>query len=180
VAESLAKQVFDVGFAIDHKDVGAQFPSPPGSACAGMIRGNVIMNSVNEPGSVTNSIVPPCCFTTMSWLKDSPSTVPSPAGFVVKNGLKIFSWMSVGIPVPLSRMRTSTLSPRFDRIVSVGMFEHVGPHQYQTFFKTISCLLTNEGVALVHSIGRMRGPDLTGAWIRKYIFPGGYILLFRR
>jgi carboxyl-terminal processing protease len=44
---------------------------------------------------------------------DSPSPVPSPAGFVVKNGLKIFSWMSDGMPVPLSRMRTSTLSPRF-------------------------------------------------------------------
>jgi cyclopropane-fatty-acyl-phospholipid synthase len=64
---------------------------------------------------------------------------------------------------------------QFDRIVSVGMFEHVGSRQYQTFFKTISRLLTNEGVALVHSIGRMRGPDVTSAWIRKYIFPGGHI-----
>jgi cyclopropane-fatty-acyl-phospholipid synthase len=64
---------------------------------------------------------------------------------------------------------------KFDRIVSVGMFEHVGPRQYQTFFKTISRLLTNEGVALVHSIGRMRGPDATSAWIRKNIFPGGHI-----
>jgi cyclopropane-fatty-acyl-phospholipid synthase len=64
---------------------------------------------------------------------------------------------------------------KFDRIVSVGMFEHVGPRQYQTFFKAISRLLTNEGVALVHSIGRMRGSDTTSAWIRKNIFPGGHI-----
>src|SRR5262249_21727626 len=64
---------------------------------------------------------------------------------------------------------------QFDRIVSIGMFEHVGPRQYQIFFKTISRLLTNEGVALIHSIGRMRGPDVTSTWIRKYIFPGGHI-----
>jgi cyclopropane-fatty-acyl-phospholipid synthase len=64
---------------------------------------------------------------------------------------------------------------QFDRIVSVGMFEHVGPRQYQIFFNTISRLLTNEGVALIHSIGRMRGPDVTSTWIRKYIFPGGHI-----
>src|SRR4029077_13211892 len=87
-AKLLAKQVFDVGFVIDHKDIGAQFPCLPDSACAGMTRGNVMMSSVDEPGSVTTSIVPPCCFTTMSWLMDSPSPVPSPAGFVVKNGLK--------------------------------------------------------------------------------------------
>ena len=68
---------------------------------------------MNLPSSVSTSIVPPCCFTMMSWLIDSPSPVPSPAGFVVKNGLKILSLMSGGMPVPLSRMRTSTLSPRF-------------------------------------------------------------------
>jgi cyclopropane-fatty-acyl-phospholipid synthase len=64
---------------------------------------------------------------------------------------------------------------KFDRIVSVGMFEHVGLRRYRTFFNTISRLLTNEGVALVHSIGRMQGPDVTSAWIRKHIFPAGYI-----
>src|SRR5262249_45161376 len=120
-AELLAKQMFDVGFVINHKDIGVQFLCPPASACYGMTRGNVIMNSVNEPGSVTTSIVPPCCFTTMSWLIDSPSPVPSPAGFVVKNGLKIFSWMSGRMPVPLSRIRISTLSPRlYVTAVSLG------------------------------------------------------------
>ena len=69
------------------------------------------MNSVYCPGSVSTSILPPCCFTMMSWLIDRPSPVPSPAGLVVKNGLNIFSFTSAGMPVPLSRMRISTVSP---------------------------------------------------------------------
>ncbi len=64
---------------------------------------------------------------------------------------------------------------RYDRIVSVGMFEHVGPPQYPTFFETVARLLEPSGVALVHSIGKMHGPAPTNSWIRKYIFPGGYI-----
>jgi cyclopropane-fatty-acyl-phospholipid synthase len=67
------------------------------------------------------------------------------------------------------------LDGRFDRIVSVGMFEHVGTPNYQAFFDRIAGLLTEDGVALIHSIGRMDGPGVTGAWIRKYIFPGGYV-----
>ena len=63
----------------------------------------------------------------------------------------------------------------FDRIVSVGMFEHVGRPNYQAYFDTIARLLTDEGVAVVHSIGRSDGPSLTQPWIAKYIFPGGYI-----
>ncbi len=62
----------------------------------------------------------------------------------------------------------------FDRIVSVGMFEHVGLGNFDTFFGKINSLLKPDGVALVHSIGRRSGPGSTGAWIRKYIFPGGY------
>jgi cyclopropane-fatty-acyl-phospholipid synthase len=64
---------------------------------------------------------------------------------------------------------------KFDRIVSVGMFEHVGTPHYATFFKQVSNLLKSDGIALLHSIGRMHGPDVTSSWIRKYIFPGGYI-----
>src|SRR3982075_4148991 len=77
-----------------------------------LVRGNTILNSVNIPGSVSTSMLPPCCFTMMSWLIDRPSPVPSPEGLVVKNGLNIFSFTSFG-PVPLSRIRISTLSPRF-------------------------------------------------------------------
>ncbi|MBU6463483.1 MAG: cyclopropane-fatty-acyl-phospholipid synthase family protein [Proteobacteria bacterium] len=64
---------------------------------------------------------------------------------------------------------------QFDRIVSVGMFEHVGAPQYRTFFEKVHDLMTDQGVAVLHSIGRMHGPELTSAWIRKHIFPGGYI-----
>jgi cyclopropane-fatty-acyl-phospholipid synthase len=63
---------------------------------------------------------------------------------------------------------------QFDRIVSVGMFEHVGIGQFDAFFGKIKTLLKDDGVALVHSIGRKGGPGQTGAWMRKYIFPGGY------
>jgi cyclopropane-fatty-acyl-phospholipid synthase len=63
----------------------------------------------------------------------------------------------------------------FDRIVSVGMFEHVGVDFYDRFFKRCAELLTDDGVMLLHSIGRSTGPDVTSPWIAKYIFPGGYI-----
>ena len=62
----------------------------------------------------------------------------------------------------------------YDRIVSVGMFEHVGAPQYETFFAKVRDLLAPKGVALLHSIGRADGPGITNPWIRKYIFPGGY------
>jgi len=63
----------------------------------------------------------------------------------------------------------------FDRIVSVGMFEHVGVDFYDTYFKRCADLLADDGVMLLHSIGRSDGPDVTNPWIAKYIFPGGYI-----
>jgi Cyclopropane fatty acid synthase and related methyltransferases len=63
----------------------------------------------------------------------------------------------------------------FDRIVSVGMFEHVGVNHYRTFFDKCAQLLTDDGVMLLHTIGRTSGPSVTNAFIRKYIFPGGYI-----
>jgi cyclopropane-fatty-acyl-phospholipid synthase len=63
----------------------------------------------------------------------------------------------------------------FDRIVSVGMFEHVGVDFYETYFRRCADLLTDDGVMILHSIGRSQGPDVTGPWIAKYIFPGGYV-----
>jgi cyclopropane-fatty-acyl-phospholipid synthase len=63
----------------------------------------------------------------------------------------------------------------FDRIVSVGMFEHVGVNHYDTFFQKSAQLLANEGVMVLHTIGRSEGPNVTSPWISKYIFPGGYI-----
>jgi cyclopropane-fatty-acyl-phospholipid synthase len=67
------------------------------------------------------------------------------------------------------------VSGPFDRIVSVGMFEHVGVDFYETFFRRCAELLTDDGVMMLHSIGRSEGPDVTNPWITKYIFPGGYI-----
>jgi cyclopropane-fatty-acyl-phospholipid synthase len=64
---------------------------------------------------------------------------------------------------------------RFDRIVSVGMFEHVGVGFYDTFFRRCAALLEDDGVMLLHAIGRSEGPNVTNPWIAKYIFPGGYI-----
>ena len=63
---------------------------------------------------------------------------------------------------------------RFDRIVSVGMFEHVGPAHYRTFFAKCRDLLTDDGVMLLHTIGRMGAPGVTDDFTMKYIFPGGY------
>ena len=63
---------------------------------------------------------------------------------------------------------------RYDRVVSVGMFEHVGARHYRAFFRKVKSLLKDDGVALLHSIGRMAPPGTTNPWLRKYIFPGGY------
>ncbi|MEK1925978.1 MAG: cyclopropane-fatty-acyl-phospholipid synthase family protein [Rhizobium giardinii] len=62
----------------------------------------------------------------------------------------------------------------FDRIVSVGMFEHVGVHHYDEFFKKLNALMPDDGVAVLHSIGHMSPPGMASAWLRKYIFPGAY------
>jgi cyclopropane-fatty-acyl-phospholipid synthase len=64
---------------------------------------------------------------------------------------------------------------RFDRIVSVGMFEHVGQAQFNQFFRACANMLSDDGAMLLHTIGRLGGPGVTDAFTRKYIFPGGYI-----
>ncbi|UUP19033.1 SAM-dependent methyltransferase [Nitratireductor thuwali] len=68
-----------------------------------------------------------------------------------------------------------SLTGPFDRIVSVGMFEHVGINHYRTFFDKCARLLRDDGVMLLHTIGRTSGPSITNPFIRKHIFPGGYI-----
>tara|TARA_Y100000590_G_scaffold24156_1_gene27510 strand:+ start:159 stop:1346 length:1188 start_codon:yes stop_codon:yes gene_type:complete len=66
------------------------------------------------------------------------------------------------------------LNEKFDRIVSVGMFEHVGRKFYKKYFNTVSKLLKNKGIALIHTIGSSNPPRDPHPWITKYIFPGGY------
>ncbi|SLN43145.1 Cyclopropane-fatty-acyl-phospholipid synthase [Pseudoruegeria aquimaris] len=68
-----------------------------------------------------------------------------------------------------------SLTGQFDRIVSVGMFEHVGTPHYREYFRHLRNRLTDDGVALIHTIGRTAPPGATSPWIDKYIFPGGYI-----
>ena len=66
------------------------------------------------------------------------------------------------------------LNEKFDRIVSVGMFEHVGRKYYKTFFNQINKLLNDTGIALIHTIGSVNQPRDPQPWITNYIFPGGY------
>ena len=66
------------------------------------------------------------------------------------------------------------LNEKFDKIVSVGMFEHVGRKFYKTFFNQIDKLLNDDGLALIHTIGSFNQPRNPQPWVTKYIFPGGY------
>lgn len=66
------------------------------------------------------------------------------------------------------------LDDQFDRIISIGMFEHVGVGHYEEYFKKINALMPDDGIMLLHSIGHMSPPGFTSPWIRKYIFPNGY------
>ncbi|WP_089878605.1 SAM-dependent methyltransferase [Citreimonas salinaria] len=68
-----------------------------------------------------------------------------------------------------------TVAERFDRIVSVGMLEHVGLPHYGDYFGKVHDLLDDDGVALIHTIGNVEAPSPTNPWIEKYIFPGGYV-----
>jgi cyclopropane-fatty-acyl-phospholipid synthase len=77
-----------------------------------------------------------------------------------------------GVSFSLTDYRTVTGT--FDRIVSVGMFEHVGMPNYRTYFEKINACLKENGIALLHTIGRLSGPGSTNPFIAKYIFPGGY------
>src|SRR6185295_4923392 len=91
--ELLTEHALDIWFVIDDDNIGTQFV-PPAVFGGIIVRGSVIINSVKIPGLVSTSILPPCCFTMMSWLIDRPSPVPSPAGLVVKKGLNIFTFTS--------------------------------------------------------------------------------------
>jgi len=80
----------------------------------------------------------------------------------------------LGDRVNFELMDYRAVEQSFDRIVSVGMFEHVGTANYPDYFAMIRRCLRPDGVALVHSIGRFGTPSITNEWIAKYIFPGGY------
>ncbi len=93
------------------------------------------------------------------------------------------------LKVAQTRAQTANVDPRprfvlrdyrdedgsYDRIVSIGMFEHVGLSHYESFFRVVRDRLTDDGVAVLHTIGHLDAPGPTSPWVRKYIFPGGYI-----
>ena len=80
----------------------------------------------------------------------------------------------VGEQVEFLEVDYRKLAGRFDRVVSIGMMEHVGIGHFGEYFNKIGELLTDDGYALVHGIGRMSPPGTTGPFIRKHIFPGVY------
>jgi cyclopropane-fatty-acyl-phospholipid synthase len=80
-----------------------------------------------------------------------------------------------GLPCQFRIQDYRQLSEQFDRIVSVGMFEHVGSRHYDEFFWKCHELLKDDGVMVLHTIGRWDGPSSTNAWVWRYIFPGGHI-----
>ena len=80
----------------------------------------------------------------------------------------------IGADVSFRLLDYRRLNETFDRVVSVGMFEHVGLPNYLTFFKKVNACLKSDGIALLHTIGRLAGPGFTNPFIAKYIFPGGY------
>ena len=82
--------------------------------------------------------------------------------------------LNLGNQVTFKLIDYRELNEKFDRIVSVGMFEHVGRKFYKTFFKKIESLLSNDGISLIHTIGSVNPPRDPHPWITKYIFPGGY------
>jgi cyclopropane-fatty-acyl-phospholipid synthase len=82
---------------------------------------------------------------------------------------------AAGLPIEFKLEDYRNVAGPFERIISVGMFEHVGVGYYRAYFRKIAELLTEDGVALVHTIGRTTPPGATNPFIAKYIFPGGYI-----
>ena len=82
--------------------------------------------------------------------------------------------LNLGNQVEFKLMDYREVKEKYDRIVSVGMFEHVGRKFYKTFFKKVSEIMKDDGIALLHTIGSVNSPRNPQPWITKYIFPGGY------
>jgi cyclopropane-fatty-acyl-phospholipid synthase len=80
-----------------------------------------------------------------------------------------------GLPVQIKLMDYREIDGRFDRVVSVGMFEHVGPKNYAAYFATVNRVMADDGLFLLHTIGNYDTTHTTDAWIDKYIFPNGKV-----
>jgi len=80
-----------------------------------------------------------------------------------------------GLPVEIALKDYREIQGRFDKVASVGMFEHVGPKNYRAYFATVDRVMASEGLSLLHTIGSYETLATTDAWIDKYIFPNGHI-----
>lgn len=92
---------------------------------------------------------------------------------VSKEQQKLARKRCAGLPVAIELMDYRDLAEKFDKVVSVGMFEHVGPKNYATYFDTVHRVLKDDGLFLLHTIGNAVTSPKTDAWIDKYIFPNG-------
>ncbi len=92
---------------------------------------------------------------------------------VSKEQQKLARKRCAGLPVAIELMDYRDLAEKFDKVVSVGMFEHVGPKNYATYFDTVHRALKDDGLFLLHTIGNSVTSPKTDAWIDKYIFPNG-------
>jgi cyclopropane-fatty-acyl-phospholipid synthase len=99
----------------------------------------------------------------------------SPAGQQIAVAKQRAEEAGVGHLCDFRQIDYRELDGKFDRVVSVGMMEHVGIGHFEAYFTSIRNLLTDDGYAMVHCIGRMLPPSTTGPFIRKYIFPGAYV-----
>ncbi|MEJ2505536.1 MAG: cyclopropane fatty acyl phospholipid synthase [Ignavibacteriaceae bacterium] len=94
---------------------------------------------------------------------------------VSKEQFKLGKELCNGLPVKIKFQDYRELKEKFDRIVSVGMIEHVGYKNYRTYFKVANRCLTNGGLFLLHTIGESKSVKAADAWTEKYIFPGGML-----
>ena len=92
---------------------------------------------------------------------------------VAKEQQKLARERCAGLPVMIELMDYRDLAGRFDKVVSVGMFEHVGPKNYKSFFEIVDHLLTDQGLFLLHTIGNYQTTRKLDPWIDKYVFPNG-------
>jgi len=88
---------------------------------------------------------------------------------------KLASKRSQGVSVEIQLMDYRDLTGKFDKVVSVGMFEHVGPKNYAHFFRIVERVLADQGLFLLHTIGNYRSYNMIDPWMNKYIFPNGHL-----
>lgn len=94
---------------------------------------------------------------------------------ISKEQVKLGREMNKGLPVELRQEDYRNASGKFDRVLSIGMLEHVGPKNYRKYMKIVNNTLKDDGIAFIHTIGGNRTTTVTNRWVNKYIFPNGKV-----